>query len=136
MSEDCVNAIQTKQHLHRLIDEISDDALLKSVEALVVSEVARDVQPMAIAELHDRISHSEEDISPVALSRRKTLKRIHQFYKPLSERAARLLVARLLSRTRHCLSAFVKSVPASAASISRLPTSTSNAILITTQKRR
>ena len=57
-----MNAIQTKQHLHLLIDEISDDAVLKSVEALVVSEVARDVQPMTVEELFSRIARSEEDI--------------------------------------------------------------------------
>ncbi len=58
-----MNATQTKQHLHRLIDEISDDDLLKSVEALVVSEVARYVEPMTVEELHIRIARSEEDIS-------------------------------------------------------------------------
>lgn len=70
-----MNAIQTKQHLHRLIDEISDDALLKSVEALIVSEVGGNVQPMTVEELFSRIAHSEEDISAGRLTAQDDLEK-------------------------------------------------------------
>jgi hypothetical protein len=70
-----MNAIQTKQHLHRLIDEISDDALLKSVEALVVSEVAQDEQPMTIEEMFSRIARSQEDIEARRLTAQKDLEK-------------------------------------------------------------
>jgi hypothetical protein len=70
-----MNAVQTKQHLHRLIDEISDEALLKSVEALVVSEVERDVQPMTTEELLSRINQSEEDIGAGRITTQDDLER-------------------------------------------------------------
>jgi len=70
-----MNAIQTKQHLHRLIDEISDDALLKSVEALVVSEVGGNVQSMTAEELFSRIDRSEEDINAGRLTAQDDLEK-------------------------------------------------------------
>ena len=70
-----MNAIQTKQHLHRLIDEISDDALLKSVEALVVSEVGGNVQSMTVEELFSRIARSEEDITAGRLTAQDDLEK-------------------------------------------------------------
>ncbi len=53
---------EVEQHLHRMIDDISDEGTLQAVEDFLLAELGRDIKPMSFSEFNERINQSEEDI--------------------------------------------------------------------------